>query len=493
MSTPLDDWINQDSGTTRNSMQYFPGDGTTTAWEFNFAGGYIEAGDVKAYIYRGASGLTVPVSPVVLLGPNTIQVVPAVPTGDMLVVYRDTPKSQPLVDFATGAVLNEDNLDTMAKQAVFAAAEMVDRFASVQSSSTDAVERSFTALTTAQQAASDATAAVSTANAANATAGAAQTAANAAVTTANAAKTTADGIDAKAQSALDNSTAAVSTANAANTTADGIDAKATSALSNSQAAVTTANTASTTANDAKTTADGIDSKASTALSNSQNAVTTANAAQALAAAALPVHATPPTSDVGPVNVPGIGVMEWAANLGRYIPGGFLGAWDLTQPLPADLGVGLDLRSQYSLEFIGVMKAAGSTTPVRGVVELSNDGTTWGPLGAQGIQNYNDSPAISTFSVSPANAFLLSPTAAALSQCTARIVLSASIYNTPSVLWGSYYLTMADSTAGARVGTAVGSVVGPSVNAGCRIRVRIEYPGAGAATVDAGIVVLRRVC
>lgn len=372
-------WINSgDQDGNRNSMASFPGDGTTTEFSFNFAGGYISQTDVKAYTYDSTSGLTTPVAltPDMFISADTIRLAAPLATGIYLVIYRDTQKTVPLVDYSTNAVFSESNLDTSNKQAVFAAAEMADRFDAVNSSSADAIARSFSALTTAQQAEQEAASAVTTANGTIATASAAQTAANAAVNTANDAKTTADGIDAKAQSALDNSTSAVSTANAASTTANGIDAKATTALTNSQTAVTTANTASGTANDAKTTADGIASTANTALSNSQNAVTTANAAQALAAAALPVHATPPTSDVGPVNVPGIGVMEWAANLGRYIPGGFLGAWDLTQPLPADLGVVLDTHRTYELVVEGAYATNLTYTTLRGILAVSVDGTTW---------------------------------------------------------------------------------------------------------------------
>ena len=81
--------------------------------------------------------------------------------------------------------------------------------------------------------------------------------AGAAQSTANAAKTTADGVDAKATTALENSTNAVTTANAAKTTADGVDAKATTALENSTNAVTTANAAKTTATNADSKVDAL--------------------------------------------------------------------------------------------------------------------------------------------------------------------------------------------------------------------------------------------
>lgn len=255
-------------------MQEFAGDGVRTSFELNFAGGYIDPANVRAYTYVAATGEQTPVT-VVLTGPNTISVVPAVPVGSFLVVYRDTDKSQPLVDFVDGAVISEANLDMVARQAIFATAEMVDRFyvteqtvSELTTQAQEATERSEQALTVAQEAKASADAAVATsqaaldgvtgatdaAEAATAAALAATTAANdandavsriegkadAAVATANAAEGTANAIDGKAQTALDNSTAAVSAANAATSTANAVDGKAQSALDNSEAAQTDA-------------------------------------------------------------------------------------------------------------------------------------------------------------------------------------------------------------------------------------------------------------
>lgn len=323
-------WINsagQDG--YRNSMQEFEGDGSKTSFEFNFSGGYINVADVKAYVYDSATGIKTDVAPVVLTGPNTIQVVPALPAGQFLIVYRDTQKTVPLVDFVNGAVMNEENLDTVTKQAVFNAAEMVDRFDEINATSTDAIERSVVAVNTANAADakadsavgtanaadSKANAAVSTANSANSTAGSANTKADAAVATAN-------GIDGKAQTALDNSVAAVNTAN-------GIDGKATTALSNSSAAVATANSASGNATTALNTANGIDGKATTALSTAQSADT--KATTALSTADLLVKADPKSPcllktgastlsvKAGTVVVVGINVITFAVNTAVTMP------------------------------------------------------------------------------------------------------------------------------------------------------------------------------
>ncbi|WP_407059304.1 phage tail fiber protein (plasmid) [Ralstonia syzygii subsp. celebesensis] len=223
----LDPWINSSTGDGyRNSVVAIPGDGSKTNFDFNFGGGYIDKSHIKAYTYDTATGHT-EVTPFTWLGPNTIQVVPAPATGIHVVIYRDTPKSAPLVNFSTNASMTEKNLDLMAQQAIFSAAEMVDRFDSINAGSSDAIERSVTALNTANTALANSSVAVSTANAANTTAGAANATASAAntkadnaVTTANAANATANGIDAKAQSALDNSNTANTNANNAVSTAN---------------------------------------------------------------------------------------------------------------------------------------------------------------------------------------------------------------------------------------------------------------------------------
>ncbi|UWI83510.1 putative non-contractile tail fiber protein [Ralstonia phage BHDT_So9] len=248
-------WIDSgDAEGNRNSMQNFAGNGVTTSWDFNFAGGYISAADVKAYVYHSASGLTDAINPVVLTGPNTIQVIPAVPTGDFLVVYRDTPKDTPLVDYTTGAVLDEANLDKSNKQAVFVAAEMSDRFDAINASSADAITRAFEALSTANAAIADSAAAVATANATNATAAAAQAAAAAAVATANGASDVANGIAGTADAAFAAASTAAATANAAEATANGIAATANAASAAASTALTNANAAVATANDASAAA-----------------------------------------------------------------------------------------------------------------------------------------------------------------------------------------------------------------------------------------------
>jgi hypothetical protein len=275
-------------GGLRNSMLVAAGDGATTLYTFNFAGGYIAKSDVRGYIYNPATGTAsaLTITAGMWQTDSQIKLASPVPTGQYIVLYRDTQKSTPLVDFTNGAVLNEQNLDKMAQQGIFVAAEMADRFDLLNDGSVLAIQQAATAITTANAASAKSDTAISTANGAVTTAGGAVTTAGGAVTTANTAKATADtakatadtakatadGIDAKATSALTN-------ANSAVTTANGIDAKASTALTNANTAVTTANTAKTTADTAKSTADGVDAKATSALS-------TANSAAASVATAL---------------------------------------------------------------------------------------------------------------------------------------------------------------------------------------------------------------
>lgn len=104
-------------------------DGTDTIWNFSFSGGYIFPEHVKAY-YVDQSGARVElvVTPSMLIGPFQLRVIaPKIPaTAQRFVIYRNTPKDLPLVDFETGARVTEANLDRIAQQAVFIAAEVLD-------------------------------------------------------------------------------------------------------------------------------------------------------------------------------------------------------------------------------------------------------------------------------------------------------------------------------------------------------------------------------
>jgi hypothetical protein len=103
-----------------------------------------------------------------LIGEFQLQVTPALPpSAGLLVIYRDTPKDLPLVDFVEGP-LSEVALDTNARQAVFIAAEAQDEFASTNYQI--AVDAASAAVASANQANIDAGTAASAASAAGSSA-----------------------------------------------------------------------------------------------------------------------------------------------------------------------------------------------------------------------------------------------------------------------------------------------------------------------------------
>jgi hypothetical protein len=166
------------TGSSRRSVSSVQGNGVTTSFNFNFTGGYVAQSDVKAYIYDDVAKTSTDIASPVFTGPNTIQVTPALPNTKWLVMYRSTYIDKPLVDFSSGAPMTEDNLDHNAEQAVFSAAEVVDRFDSVSDQSALALANSQTAVSQAGTALSQSTAAVNTANTASSNATAAVNTAN---------------------------------------------------------------------------------------------------------------------------------------------------------------------------------------------------------------------------------------------------------------------------------------------------------------------------
>lgn len=111
------------------TQNWWTSDGSDTVWNFSFAGGYIDKAHVKAW-YRADDNeaiVPIPITEDMFLGPNQLQILPAVPAGYTVAIYRDTPKILPLVDFTDGSGFSEIALDTNAKQAVFIAAETQDQ------------------------------------------------------------------------------------------------------------------------------------------------------------------------------------------------------------------------------------------------------------------------------------------------------------------------------------------------------------------------------
>lgn len=250
------------------------GDGAKTTWDINFASGYLSQAHIKAFITRLDGSYQI-IDPVVFIGPQTVQVIPAVAAGATLTIYRDTPKAAALVDYSDGSIINEANLDKTARQSVFVSAEVFDRLAGVNAVSEQASIDSKSALTTSAAAAVQAAAADAKATTALANSSTAMATASAADVKATNALATATGFDARLS-------AAEADAENALTTATGVDAKATQALSTANSANTTANAASVNADQALTAALGVDAKATQALSTAQTA--NQNASQALSVA-----------------------------------------------------------------------------------------------------------------------------------------------------------------------------------------------------------------
>lgn len=130
------------------SINTFTGDGSKTVWDLNFSGGYIRREHVKAYSTSPADVNTTQV--LSWVGPNQVSITPAVPASHTLTIYRDTPKDLPVADFLDGAIINETNLDFVAKQSVFVSAEMVDRLNLFANEAHTALLQSNQAITFAQ-------------------------------------------------------------------------------------------------------------------------------------------------------------------------------------------------------------------------------------------------------------------------------------------------------------------------------------------------------
>lgn len=114
------------------------GDGVKTVWDFNFAGaegtpGYISKDHVKAFTVTPAGLRTdITILSAMWVSPTSIRITPAIASQTVLTIYRNTPKDKPLVNYTTNAIITEANLDTTARQAIYASAEVLDSFAEAQ-------------------------------------------------------------------------------------------------------------------------------------------------------------------------------------------------------------------------------------------------------------------------------------------------------------------------------------------------------------------------
>ena len=121
MATPIRQLFSQTAYNT---------DGTTTVWDFSFAGGYLDKAHVKVQLLEIATGIVTqhPITLGDFIGPFQLDLTPAFPEGYELTIYRQslTDTGLPLVDFQDKASITEATLDLNAKQAIFVAAESAD-------------------------------------------------------------------------------------------------------------------------------------------------------------------------------------------------------------------------------------------------------------------------------------------------------------------------------------------------------------------------------
>lgn len=231
----------------------FPGDGVTTQFEFAFSGGYMAKADVKAYIENQTTfaRTAVTVTEAMFVNATTLALGVSAPVGSSMVIYRDTPKTGPLVDFVGGSRITESNLDKVAKQSVFIGAEVTD------ATNVDAIANIGLS---AGAAAASASAALVSQNAASASAADALTSKNAAATSATNAANSATGASNSAAAALASQTAAGNSAAAALTSQNAAATDAASALSSKNMAATSAAAALTSETNAAASYDSFDDR-----------------------------------------------------------------------------------------------------------------------------------------------------------------------------------------------------------------------------------------
>lgn len=316
----------------------YTGDGTTVLFSVTFP--YIEAADVEVLVND--------VSKTYLTDWNfstesVVQITPAPPSGQSVVIQRNTAEGQLKATFFPGSAIRARDLNNNFTQSLY----VVQEDKNIASS---AVATANTAKTTADTAIATANSATTAANSATSTANTANTNASAAVTTANSASSTATTAASDAASAVSTANTASTNASAAVTTANAADANATTALNNSResdgsggynTAIDKANTAVTTANSASTSATSAVSTANTASTNATNALSTANAASAavsnavlftLIANVAAIPASPSNNDYVEMGN-STGVESFSPLSG--VPSGFVGTSGLTVRLRYD--------------------------------------------------------------------------------------------------------------------------------------------------------------
>lgn len=371
MATPIDQLL---------SRTIYLTDGTTTVWDFSFSGGYLDVSHVKAYTETPA-GIRTAVTGT-LIGAYQLQITPVLTSGDTLVIYRDTPKNLPLVDFTDESGFSEIALDTNAKQAVFIAAEGADLLALTD------LQAAFTAAESAGLSADSATASKLAAAASRAAADldAAATAADRVAVTANYNNAVAiyDGIvavNAAVTSASGSATSAAGSATAASNSATAASGSATASANSATASSNSATAASGSA----TAANGSAVAAAASESAAAGSASAASGSAAAAAASydafddrwLGSKAVAPTVD-NDGNSLIVGSVYWDT----VINGGTLRVWNgswVTVPASnwATSGANMDITSLGAVTSINGGQLGGMRNRIiNGKMEIAQRGTSF---------------------------------------------------------------------------------------------------------------------
>ena len=254
------------------SYENYTGDNTTTQFSIPFT--YQAESEISVTVDGVAeTGLTFPSS-------STVQLTSAPATGTLVQVRRTTDLATRAVDFASGSVLTEEDLDNSSIQTFHAAQEAIDKTNDGMTLGSDdkwdsqnKIIKSVGTPTATTDAATKAyvDGVAGSASAAAASASAAASSATAAATSATAASTSA--------------TNAGTSATTASTGATTATTQATAAAASAAAALVSENNAATSATTATTQAATATTQAGVATTQATNAATSATAAQAAQAAA----------------------------------------------------------------------------------------------------------------------------------------------------------------------------------------------------------------
>lgn len=358
----------------------FPGDGTTTSYEFNFVGKYIARTHVKVYQEDNATKVRtyVSINDSNFLNDTTLRSLPVTPVGSTLVIYRDTPKP-PIVDFVNGSRFTEYNMDLVARQGLFVAMEAMD------AGDAEARQQLLDAIAVVGGLVDDATAAVSDATAA--ALAAATSAANSAgsATIAQDAKVAAEAANSAAQAAR---SGAQSSAAAASTSASNAASSASTASTQAGAASGHATAAASSASAAAASATAADSRATAAVNAASSAAISAGSATTSAsnASAYAAQAAASAASINASNFVTVGTAQTVSGLKTFTESPNVGNlanlelaagralnWQSTKPRVVVNGWGIQAGVSNSVVYMGWggfpdgIKAQVDATPMGSVI------------------------------------------------------------------------------------------------------------------------------